>query len=122
MRIVAGTIFCSLVLTAGLGAQTPQNVLVVVNDASPLSRSIGEYYSLRRAIPSRNLCHLYTTTDDAIPRLQYATEVAAPIADDLKKNNLVESVLYIVTTLGVPLKIPGRDGVGGDAASVDSEL
>ncbi len=123
MKSSAGTVFCSLVLTAsGLRSQTPQNVLVVVNDASPLSRSIGEYYSLRRAIPSRNICHLHTTTEDVVPRLQYATEIAAPIADYLKKNNLVESVLYIVTTLGVPLKIPGGDGVGGDAASVDSEL
>jgi uncharacterized protein (TIGR03790 family) len=126
MRSTAGTIFLTLVacMTAasGLRAQTPQNVLVVVNDLSPVSRSIGEYYALRRAIPSRNICHLHTTTDEVVQRLQYGTEVAAPIADCLKKNNLVESVLYIVTTLGVPLKIPGTDGLGGDASSVDSEL
>jgi uncharacterized protein (TIGR03790 family) len=123
MRNAAGTVFCSLVLTAsGLRAQTPQNVLVVVNDLSPVSRSIGEYYALRRAIPSRNICHLHTTTDEVVQRPQYNQEVAAPIADYLKKNNLVESVLYIVTTLGVPLKIPGTYGLSGDASSVDSEL
>src|ERR1700728_502326 len=100
MTRAARIIICSLAastLAANAFAQTPQNVLVVVNDASPLSRSIGEYYALRRAIPSRNICHLHTTTDDAVTRLQYATEVAAPIADYLKKNDLVESVLYIVT-------------------------
>ena len=123
MRNAAGTIFCGLVLTAsGLRAQTPQNVLIVVNDNSPVSRSIGEYYALRRAIPARNVCHLRTTTEEVIPRSQFNLEVAGPIADYLKKNNLVESVLYIVTTLGVPLKIPGTDGLGGDEAAVDSEL
>src|SRR5579863_9584009 len=123
MSKATGTILCGLVLGAsGVRAQTPQNVLVVVNDNSPISRSIGEYYALRRAIPAGNICHLRTITDEAITRPQYNLEVAAPIADYLKKNNLVESVLYIVTTLGVPLKIPGSDGLSGDAASVDSEL
>src|ERR1700683_3355269 len=113
-------IFCSLavciVAAPGLRAQTPQNVLVVINDAPPVSRSIGEYYAERRTIPIRNICHLRTTTDEAISRRQYNAEVAAPIADCLKKNSLVESVLYIVTTLGVPLKIPGSTGLSGDEA------
>jgi len=123
MSKATGTILCGLVLGAsGVRAQTPQNVLVVVNDNSPISRSIGEYYALRRAIPAGNICHLRTITDEAITRPQYNLEVAAPIADYLKKNNLVESVLYIVTTLGVPLKIPGTDGLSGDTSSVDSEL
>ncbi len=111
-----------MIAASSLCAQTPQNVLVVVNDASPVSRSIGEYYAQRRAIPSGNICHLHTTSDEAISRRQYDTEVAAPIADCLKRNNLAESILYIVTTLGVPLKIPGSSGLSGDEASVDSEL
>jgi uncharacterized protein (TIGR03790 family) len=123
MRISTGTVFCGLVLTAlSLRAQTPQNVLVVVNDNSPVSRSIGEYYALRRAIPARNICHLRTTTDESISRSQYNLQVASPIADCLRANDLVETVLYIATTLGVPLKIEGADGLTGDHASVDSEL
>src|SRR5437660_1265466 len=35
---------------------------------------------------------------------------------------LRETILYIVTTSGVPLKIQGAIGPNGDAASVDSEL
>src|SRR5579862_8359326 len=126
MQRVSGTIVCSLaaytIAAAALRAQTPQNVLVVVNDASPVSRSIGEYYALRREVPSRNICHLHTSTDEIISRAQYGSEIAAPIANCLKKNDLVETILYIVTTLGVPLKIPGSDGLSGDAASVDTEL
>jgi uncharacterized protein (TIGR03790 family) len=40
----------------------------------------------------------------------------------LHSRKLVESVYYIVTTLGDPLKISGSGGLNGDAASVDSEL
>src|ERR1700733_2254097 len=125
MRRRGWGLFLSLFLAASaLSAQSPANVLVVVNDNSPVSRSVGEYYSLRRSIPLRNMCHLSTTVDEAIDRAQYLSQIAVPIANCLKKNGLVESILYIVTTLGVPLKIPGTlpEGPGKDESSVDSEL
>lgn len=123
MRREDGQVLIAL-LAAGcsLWGQTPANVLVVVNDNSAVSRSIGEYYAERRSVPLRNVCHIRTSPDEVIARGPYQLEIADPIAKYLKKNNLVESVLYIVTTLGVPLKIPGSAGVGGDASSVDSEL
>ena len=37
-------------------AQTPDQVLVVVNTRSAESREIGEYYRQRRGIPSSNIC------------------------------------------------------------------
>src|SRR5262249_15784550 len=41
----------------------------------------------------------------------------------LKTQNLQETILYIVTTLGVPLKVDGAGrGMGTEYASVDSEL
>ncbi len=103
-------------------AQTPSNVLVVVNDSSPVSRSIGEYYASRRSVPLRNVCHIRTTSDEDIPRSQYDTQIAEPIAKCLTRNGLVESTLYIVTTLGVPLTVNGQAGISGDASAVDSEL
>ena len=107
---------------AALPAQTPQNVLVVVNDHSPVSRSIGEYYALRRSIPSGNVCHIRTGVEEVVERAVYNVAIADRIANCLKTKNLVESVFYIVTTLGVPLKIAGTEGLNGDQSSVDSEL
>jgi uncharacterized protein (TIGR03790 family) len=40
----------------------------------------------------------------------------------LKAGGLVESVLYIATTGGVPLRVTGSGSMTGNAASVDSEL
>src|SRR5580700_6680274 len=120
MRREGWELFLSLFLAASaLSAQSAANVLVVVNDNSPVSRSIGEYYSLRRSIPLRNMCHLHTTADEVIERPKYLGQIAAPIANCLRKNGLVESILYLVTTLGMPLKIPGTlpEGLGNDASS-----
>jgi uncharacterized protein (TIGR03790 family) len=105
-----------------LAAQSAANVLLVVNDASPLSRGIGQYYARRRGVPARNVCHIRTAQTEDIERAQYDREIAGPIGACLKRNQLTEQVLYIATTGGVPLKIPGSDGMGGDYASVDSEL
>lgn len=105
-----------------LYGQTAQNVLIVVNDNSPLSRTVGEYYARRREVPMRNICRIHATLEQDIPRAHYDSEVAAPIARCLKTGGLAETILYIVTTQDVPLRITGTEGMGGNLAAVDSEL
>jgi uncharacterized protein (TIGR03790 family) len=102
--------------------QTPQNVLIVVNDSSPVSRIIGEYYARRREVPMRNICRIRSVTEEGVPRALYDKDIAAPIAGCLKNGGLVENILYIVTTQDVPLRISGTEGLGGEEAAVDSEL
>jgi uncharacterized protein (TIGR03790 family) len=104
-------------------AQTPADrVLLVVNDNSSLSRSIADYYARRRSIPAKNIVHLKTLTAEEISRPEFDRQIARPLADYLQKSGLEETVYYIVTTAGVPLKIPGTPELTGNAASVDSEL
>jgi uncharacterized protein (TIGR03790 family) len=98
------------------------NVLVVINDNSPLSRTIADYYARRRSIPQANLCHIRTSTDEQITRDIYNRQIAGPIAAFLNKSGLVDRVFYIVATMGVPLRIQGTSGMEGDQAAVDSEL
>lgn len=107
-----------------VSAQGVTNVLLVVNDASRLSRDIGQYYSSRRGVPDLNICHIRAAETEEIDRAQYDREIAGPIGACLTRNQLTERILYIVTTGGVPLKIAGREpeGINGDYASVDSEL
>lgn len=113
--------FC--LIAVSLRAQGPQNVLVVINDNSPLSREIGEYYARRRGIPTQNLCRIRTSESENIPRAQYNSEIAGAVAKILRERRLAETILYIVTTGGVPLRIPGKGAaMATDNASVDSEL
>jgi len=52
-------------------AQGSENVLVVVNRNSAVSRRIGEYYSFRRGIPRANVCVIDAPIAEAISREVY---------------------------------------------------
>jgi uncharacterized protein (TIGR03790 family) len=103
-------------------AQTADNVLLVVNQASPISRQIGEYYAQRRHVPMANVCRLNAKTDEEISRDDFDQQISAPVSSFLRSGHLEEKILYIVTTSGVPLRIKGSGGRIAEAASVDSEL
>jgi len=125
MRAAMGQMLGILVVAHQiLAAQSVANVLLVVNDASRLSRDIGQYYVARRGVPPRNICHIRTAETEEIDRAQYDRQIASAIGACLTRNQLTEQILYIATTGGVPLKISGREpeGMNGDYASVDSEL
>lgn len=111
-----------LAITA-VSAQTPEQVLVVVNNKSAISREIGEYYLHRRGVPLANLCTIGTDPLETIERPVYTAEIEKPIGAFLRSHGLTEKVLYIVLTRGVPLRIAGKgEMLENDAASVDSEL
>jgi uncharacterized protein (TIGR03790 family) len=105
-----------------LSAQTGAQILLVGNSRSPESRQIVDYYRPRRAVPPANVCWLSTTTDEEIEWNVYQNTIENPVGDCLKKAGLQEKVLYIVLTLGTPLKIDGTNGLNATRASVDSEL
>ncbi len=107
-------------LQSALTAQTAENVLIVANQSSPVSKSIAEYYARKRAVPAANVCYIRTDTAEEIPRARYNSQIAAAVSRCLVSGGLVEKILYIVTTLGVPLRVEGQEGA--DIAAVDSEL
>lgn len=110
--------------SAGAWGQTAQNVLLVVNQNSSVSRRIGEYYVHKRGVPLANVCQIHTTAEEEISRAVYDAQVEAPIARCLLDGRLADKILYLVTTLEAPLKIadPIQAPAGTTAASVDSEL
>jgi uncharacterized protein (TIGR03790 family) len=115
-------LFLGLIVRGEATAQKPENVLIVVNVSSPLSKTVAEYYARKRSIPAPNICRIRVSPDEEIDRADYDKLVAKPVAGCLVQRGLRESIFYIVTTAGVPLRIRGAEGVGGDVAAVDSEL
>src|SRR5664280_2731522 len=113
-----------LALGPGLRAQTRDNVLLVVNRNDPDSRAIADYYRPRRSIPAGNVCYLATTSDEEISWKTYVEQIEQPVGACLRNAGLQEKVLYIVTTMGVPLKVDGSGGsiFTSEHCSVDSEL
>ena len=100
----------------------PANVLVVINQESALSKSIGDYYVSKRGIPQKNICRIHATEAEEIDRTTYGREIAGAVGVCLRREGITESILYIVTTGGVPLRVAGSGGRDGDVAAVDSEL
>lgn len=103
-------------------AQSGENVAVIINDNSPASRMIGEYYAIKRSLPPSNVIHIATSGEEEIDRRTYATSIEWPIRVRLTQQALQDRILYLVLTKGVPLRIAGTSGRNGTLASVDSEL
>lgn len=120
-RVFIG-VLVALVLVRAAGAQTADNVLLVVNDSSPVSIQIGEYYAGKRGIAANHIVHIKTAAADAISRADFDAQIETPITEWLAKHGLQDRILYIVLTKGVPLRISGTEGRMGTTASVDSEL
>ncbi len=119
MLLLAG----SMAWTCGpSSALTPADVLLVANRRVPVSVSIAEYYARRRGIPREQVLAAPMPEAEEISRRDFDRYVAAPVEDWLLRHNAADRILVIVTTLGVPLKIRGSDGLQGDRAAVDSEL
>ena len=111
-----------LLLAAPLFSQTAENVLLVLNEASPISMDVGMYYAQKRGIPQSNILRLKTGSDENIAREDFERQIDAPIGAWLTRNFAQDRILYIVLTKGIPLRITGTSGKDGTMASVDSEL
>src|SRR6186997_329818 len=119
-RLPAFTLTAAMLLASAVSAaaQSPENVAVVVNDASPASQQVAEYYVRKRGIPASNVIHITAPTTEEISRQVFAGAIEAPIAAALTRENLQDRVLYLVLTKGIPLRVTGTVGLQGTVASV----
>jgi len=112
-----------LIVFAAARAQTGDQVLLVVNRNAAVSREVAEYYRPRRSVPVGNVCWVESVSQEEISWDVFQQQIEKPIAACLERAGLKEKILYIVLTMGVPLKVTGGGhGLGVEHASVDSEL
>jgi tetratricopeptide (TPR) repeat protein len=111
-----------LIFAAPLLGQTAENVLVVLNEASPESIDVGTYYAGKRGVPESNILRIKTTAEENISLENFERQIDSPIASWLSRNFAQDRILYIVLTKGMPVRITGTSGKDGTVSSVDSEL
>jgi uncharacterized protein (TIGR03790 family) len=123
-------------LTPAHGEPAHPEVLVIVNDASPMSLAIGEAYRGQRNVPAQNVVHLQlplgndaalvTPAHERIDRAGYVARVRDPVAHFLKANDPGGRIRILVTTKGVPLRVeddpPNTPMNERRTAAVDAEL
>jgi uncharacterized protein (TIGR03790 family) len=119
------TAVAAMIAALGSGAavaQSPANLLLVINTASADSDAVARHYIARRGVPSQNVCLLVAPTTESISREAYASQIEQPIWKCITAAKAQDRILYIVLTKGVPIRISGTGGRTGTVASVDSEL
>lgn len=97
---------CCLFLMTGLQmqAQNHNDVAVIINQNSPTSIAIGEYFQTQRDIPETNIIRIEAPTTEVIS-MEEAIPIFEQIKTQLTTNELAESINYLVTTKGLPFII-----------------
>jgi uncharacterized protein (TIGR03790 family) len=111
--------------TRGLGNPPSgyDDVAVVVNVNSSASQAIGAYFQSARSIPARNMIYIASDTAEEIDSVAFEN-LRGQIESHLMLNGLQDSINYIVTTKGVPLKVNRGEtfSTTSPSSSVESEL
>lgn len=105
VRIAVGIIFIGSA-PFPLPAQTItyDDVAVIVNSNSAGSVQIGNYFMAARNIPANRLITIDAPVTTSITQTQFEP-LRAAIEEHLIQNELVDSINYIVTTMGVPVRL-----------------
>ncbi len=109
-----------LVFSLGLGttfALDRQEVLLVINDSSPESQSLGAYYKKARNIPDKNVIHILCTNKESIPRSAFERDMVSPLKKALKSPGLSGTIKCLLLTYGIPLRIHSSENEGNPGAS-----
>jgi uncharacterized protein (TIGR03790 family) len=107
------SLFCLLPLSdysanANPKKRSPDEVLLVVNTNSPVSREIGDDYAIKRKV--RNILSIQcqdsalNTKNETITLADYGQSIENPIRDYLASHSNID---FIVLTKGIPIRITG---------------
>jgi uncharacterized protein (TIGR03790 family) len=122
-RIYGWVLVASLAGIQGAHGGEYYDVGVIVNMESSDSRAICDYFKASRGIPDKNIIEVTVPVVETIDAATF-TAMQTQIESTLVFRDISESINYLVTTKGVPLRVD-RGGIGStysNSASVESEL
>ena len=121
--LIIVTLLLFAVASQSNGQNSYNDVAVIINTNSTLSDSIGKYFIGARNIPASNVIYISAPVTEEIDSLQFEN-LRNQVEQHLITNNLVESINYLVTTKGVPLKVfrGNTFSTSSGSSSVESEL
>ncbi len=129
VRTLSAVVVLSLFLLTGVAAAavTYDDVAVIVNTNSATSKAIGAYFQAARNVPAANMIYICVPEQEVIDDATFCS-MRSQIESSLTSHNITNSINYLVTTKGVPLKV-NREANGADpfstssaSASVESDL
>ena len=114
LLVIAGAL-----VQASAQTSTYKDVLVIINNNSTISDSIGSYFAAMRNIPSQNIARIAVPSTEEIDSAQFEN-LRSQVENILTSRNIKDSINYIVTTKGIPLKV--KRWTADANSSVESEL
>ena len=104
--------------------RSANEVLLVYNAASPISKAVADDYAAKRAVKNVLAIHCVDSAmnadNETIPLATYAAEIEKPIRDYLSAHREIQ---FIVLTKGVPIRIAGSPtGERSDHSAPDTPL
>jgi uncharacterized protein (TIGR03790 family) len=114
-----------ILFSLNIAAQSNVNyndVAVIFNSNSPASIEIANYFKQKRNIPEINMIEVNTSTDEEINDSTF-NDYLEQVKSYITSNNLTNTLNYLVTTKGCPLKVSRfEDDQNNCNASVESEF
>jgi uncharacterized protein (TIGR03790 family) len=127
-RLLVAFVLLLLALPAVSRGQTESydDVMLIVNDASPASVEVGAYFATRRNIPAWHIYHMSVSTSESMDSATFIP-LKWQLQGWMKSHNLVDSINYIVTTKGCPLRVTASwddnaNGIFGGQSSFEDCL
>lgn len=98
---------------APIGPQKQETrVIVVINQNSTDSESVGSYYVRKRGIPKENVVFINVPETENLPITVYQRSVEDPVRDGIRKCK--HDIDYIVLAKGVPIRLNDDGGYSLD--------
>ncbi len=108
MHRTCAIVFWSAVLAlplSGMAGGGPQNVLVVVNQASENSMALGNYYRETRGIPPFNVFAVNVDVTNNMDTVTFSNQVRNPIVAYIADAGLSNQIDYIVFMRDIPYRV-----------------
>src|SRR5262245_17479608 len=102
-RMHAPALLALAVLSVPAQALAPGEIWIVANKNVADSKTIAEYYCLKRGVPKANIIYLDLTANEDISRASYDANVVKPLRTALATKKA--SVKLLLTVTGVPLRV-----------------
>lgn len=110
-----------MLIFLSVGAQSYDDVAVIINENSEASIEIGTYFAEKRDIPASNLIYVTTTVDEVIDSLGFVS-LKNQIKSAMRAQNLDgDDINYLVTTKGMPYNLEIGDCSSPYDLYLDSE-
>ena len=118
MGILFFSVFFAAPVIVSAGYYDYTDTVLVINDNSATSTTVGNYFIASRSFPLANVIHITTQTTETVSYAEFTDNIRTPIENFLTSNDMVSSTNYIILTKDVPLKV-SDSGVTGGSKSVD---